>query len=93
MEKELIYLKIGKKTKDAIEALKEISGADSNQVFYRVLQQNGIELSQEIIDTMFSKVDTQRLKTEIAQTRIKQLQAELMEKLNLSKDDIAKIMQ
>jgi len=93
MEKELIYLRIGKSTKDVIDTLKELSGEDSNEVFYRVLKENGIELNQEIIDTMFAKVDAQKLKAEIYVTKLKQLQDELKAKLNLSKDDIAKIMQ
>jgi len=91
--KELIYVRVGKSTKDAIEILKEITGEDSNEVFYRVLQQNGIELNQEIIDAMFAKVDVQKLKKEIAITRLKQLQDELMAKLNLSKEDLSKIIQ
>jgi isopropylmalate/homocitrate/citramalate synthase len=93
MEKDLIYLRIDKKTKDAIEALKAVTGQDSNQVFYTILKQNGIELNQQKIDNMFANVNTTKLKTEIAQARLKQLQEELMEKLNLSKDDISKIMQ
>jgi len=93
MEKEMLYIRIGKSTKDAIEILKEITGEDSNQVFYRVLQQNGIEIDQQKIDNIFANVDTAKLKAEIYVTRLKQLQDELKAKLNLSKDDIAKIMQ
>jgi len=93
MEKEMLYIRIGKTTKDAIEILKEITGEDSNQVFYRVLQQNGIEIDQQKIDNIFANVNTAKLKAEIYVTRLKQLQDELKAKLNLNQDDIAKIMQ
>jgi len=90
--KEMIYLRVGKTTKTAIETLKEISGMDSNQVFYSVLKENGIGLDQDVIDRIFLNVDVSKLKQEIAKQKLKQLQDELMEKLNLNADDIAKIM-